>query len=134
MPLCPNTPIPPATLKPFAEDLGYTGAPLPFGGSRHPALAPYKPFPGQNPERRHQLKSELDAYYAKLYGLTRDELRYILDPTDVMGKDYPSETFRALKNKEIKEYGEYRTLRLVLAAFDALTEAERGDQRKVVNG
>lgn len=29
-------------------------------------------------ERRAQLRAELDAYYAKLYGLTRDELRYIL--------------------------------------------------------
>jgi len=29
------------------------------------------------------LRAELDAYYAKLYGLTRDELRYILDPKDV---------------------------------------------------
>ena len=28
-----------------------------------------------------QLRAELDAYYARLYGLTRDELRYILDPT-----------------------------------------------------
>ena len=128
MPLCPNTPIPPATLKPFAEDLGYTGAPLPFGGSRHPALAPYKPFPGQNPERRHQLKSELDAYYAKLYGLTRDELRYILDPSDVMGEDYPSETFRVLKKKELNEFGEYRTQRLVLEAWDKLDRINRMSQ------
>jgi hypothetical protein len=36
--------------------------------------------------------------YARAYGLTRDELRYILDPADVMGPDYPSETFRVLKN------------------------------------
>lgn len=27
-----------------------------------------------------QLRVELDAYYARLYGLTRDEMRYILDP------------------------------------------------------
>ena len=82
-----------------------------------------------NPERRHQLKSELDAYYAKLYGLTRDELRYILDLADVMGEDYPSETFRVLKTKEIKEYGEYRTQRLVLEAVDALAEVDRRDRR-----
>ncbi len=36
----------------------------------------------------------------------RDELRYILDPADVMDEDYPSETFRVLKNKEIREFGE----------------------------
>lgn len=78
---------------------------------------PLPPFPW-NPERRAQLRAELDAYYARLYGLTRDELRYILDPADVMGDDYPSETFRVLKNGEIREFGEYRTQRLVLAAWD----------------
>ena len=57
----------------------------------------------------------------KKYGLTRDELRYVLDPVDVKGEDYPSETFRGLKNKEIQQYGEYRTQRLVLGAFDKMT-------------
>ncbi|TXD99442.1 N-6 DNA methylase [Mitsuaria sp. TWR114] len=71
-----------------------------------------------NPERRARLRAELDAYYARLYGLTRDELRYILDPKDVMGADYPSETFRVLKEGEIRTYGEYRTRRLVLEAWD----------------
>jgi hypothetical protein len=60
----------------------------------------------------------LDARYARLYGLSRDDLRYILDPADLMGKDYPSETFRVLKEKEIAEYGEFRTRRLVLEAWD----------------
>lgn len=32
---------------------------------------------------RAQLCAELDAYNARLYGLTRDELRYILDPKEV---------------------------------------------------
>ena len=73
-----------------------------------------------NEQRRAILRAELDAYYAKLYGLTRDELRYILDPSDVYGPDFPSETFRVLKNSETKEYGEYRTQRLVLAAWDML--------------
>ncbi|MBS1169610.1 MAG: putative type modification enzyme [Burkholderiaceae bacterium] len=90
-------------LKPWAEDLGYDGEPFAW-----------------NPERRALLRAELDAYYAKLYGLTRDELRYILDPADVMGEDYPSETFRVLKNGEIRQFGEYRTRRLVLAAWDRL--------------
>lgn len=90
-------------LAPWAADLGYHGKPFAF-----------------NPERRALLRAELDAYYAKLYGLTRDELRYILDPADIMGEDYPSETFRVLKNKEMREFGEYRTQRLVLAAWDAM--------------
>jgi hypothetical protein len=94
-------------LKPWAEDLGYDGDPFAF-----------------NPDRRAQLRAELDAYYARLYGLTRDELRYILDPADVMGENYPSETFRVLKKNEIREFGEYRTQRLVLEAWDKL---ERGE-------
>lgn len=78
-----------------------------------------EPF-GFDPDHRAQLRAELDAYYAKLYGLTRDELRYILDPSDTHGDDYPSETFRGLKNKDIKAYNEYRTQRQVLEAWDAL--------------
>jgi hypothetical protein len=63
-------------------------------------------------------RAELDAYYARLYGLIRDELRYILDPKEVHGEDFPGETFRVLKEKEIKQFGEYRTRRLVLEAWD----------------
>jgi hypothetical protein len=37
------------------------------------------------------------------------ELRYILDPKDVYGDDFPGETFRALKDKEMRQYGEYYT-------------------------
>jgi len=33
---------------------------------------------------------------------------------------YPGETFRVLKEKEEKQYGEYRTRRLVLEAWDKL--------------
>lgn len=84
--------------------------------------SPLTPFP-YDPDRRATLRAELDAYYAKLYGLTEEELRYILDPADVMGDDYPSETFRVLKNKELKEFGEYRTQRLVLEAWGRLEQA-----------
>lgn len=69
-------------------------------------------------EQRAILRAELDALFARLYGLNRKELMYILDPESVMGKDYPSETFPGLKNKELREYGEYRTMRLVLEAWD----------------
>ena len=66
------------------------------------------------------MRAALDAFYARAYGLTRDELRYILDPTDVKGPNYPSETFRVLQEKEIRQYGEYRTRLLVLAAWDRM--------------
>jgi hypothetical protein len=93
-------------MAPFARDLGYGGSPFKW-----------------DEDRRAQLRAELDAWYARAYGLTRDELRYILDPADVKGVDYPSETFRVLKTNETRRYGEYRTARLVLQAWDRL---ERG--------
>lgn len=57
-------------LRPFAEDMGYHGEPFRW-----------------DEVRRAQLRAELDACYARLYGLTRDELRYILDPKEVYGED-----------------------------------------------
>jgi hypothetical protein len=44
-------------------------------------------------------------------------LCYILDPKEVYGEDFPGETFRVLKEKETRQYGEYRTRRLVLEAW-----------------
>ena len=101
-------------LKPWANDLVAYDA--------RSAIERGKPF-GWNPDRRAQLRAELDAYYASLYGLTRDELRYVLDPKEVMGEDYPSQTFRVLKDGEIRHFGEYRTRRLVLDAWDQLALA-----------
>lgn len=80
---------------------------------------PLPPFKWDE-DRRAQLRAELDAWYALLYGLERDELRYILDPQDVHGPEFPGETFRVLKEKEIRKHGEYRTRRLVLEAYDRL--------------
>ena len=62
----------------------------------------------------------MNTHDACLYGLTRDELRYILVPKEVRGEDFPGETFRLLKKKEVRLYGEYRTRRLVLEAWDNL--------------
>ena len=88
-------------LAPFALDLRYEGEPFLW-----------------DEDRRALLRAELDAWYARAYRLTRDDLRYILDPTDLLGDDYPSETFRVLKKNEISAYGYYRTQRLVLEAWD----------------
>lgn len=91
----------------FARDVGYDGPPFAW-----------------DEDRRALIRAELDAWYARAYGLTRDELRYILDPADVMGPDYPSETFRVLQKNETKLFREYRTRRLVLDAWDRM---ERGE-------
>jgi len=45
-----------------------------------------------------------------------------------MGQGYPSETFRGLRDAEIKEFGEYRTQRLVLEAWDRIVEPLRRGQ------
>ena len=71
-----------------------------------------------NPERRAILQAELDAIFAHLYGLNTEDLRYILDPEDVCGKSCINETFRVLKDNELRQYGEYRTKRLVLEAWN----------------
>ena len=71
-----------------------------------------------NPERRAILQAELDAIFAHLYGLNTEDLVYILDPEDICGKGCINETFRVLKDNELRQYGEYRTKRLVLEAWN----------------
>jgi len=125
-------------LKPFAEDMEFHGNPYRW-----------------DEDRRAVLRADLDAYYARLYGLNRKQLRYILDPADltprelenildpweevadpldpvgyaqrVAANDFPGETFRVLKDKEIRQYGEYRTRRLVLEAWDRLEGVDVGN-------
>jgi hypothetical protein len=95
------------SMAPFARDLGYNDQPFAW-----------------DENRRAFLRAELDAFHARAYDLTRDELRYILDPADVRGPSYPSETFRVLKTNEIRRFGEYRTARLVLAAYYELEDTK----------
>ena len=92
----------------FAGDVGNTDTPFVW-----------------NEMRREELRAELDAYFGHLYGLTRDELRFILDPKAICGADFPSETFRVLKESQEKQLGEYRTERLILTAFDSLAASDR---------
>ncbi len=80
---------------------------------------PLPPFKWDE-DRRARLRAQLDAYYARLYGLTEEELLYILDPANIYGDDFPSETFRVLKEKEMRQFGEYRTQRLIMDAWRSL--------------
>jgi len=102
-----------------AQDLDAWGQDLAAYDPR-PALEQGHPF-GWDNERRARLRAELDAYFAGLYGLSREEQCFILDPKDVVGEDYPTETFRVFKKNEVDAYGEYRTRRLVLEAWDHQT-------------
>lgn len=76
------------SLIPFARELGYDGPPFPW-----------------DEDRRALLRAELNAIFTHLYGLTEDELAYILD------------TFPIVRKQDEARYGEYRTARLVLDAY-----------------
>lgn len=93
-----------SALEPFARELGYGGPPFPW-----------------DEQRRHLLKCELDATFARIYGLDRPELEWILDAPA------PSASFPALKRSEIREFGEYRTQRYVLEAYDKMARGELPD-------
>lgn len=69
---------------------------------------PHPPFTWDERRRSH-LRADLDALYAHLYHLTREELAYLLD------------TFPIVKRKDEAEYGEYRTKRLVLERYEEIT-------------
>ncbi len=83
-------------LEPFARDVGYEGSPFRW-----------------DPARRFLLRCEIDATFFHLYGLTREDLTYILD------------TFPIVRKNEEKAHGEYRTKRVILELYDAMTEAAR---------
>jgi hypothetical protein len=87
-------------MTPLARDLGDEGEPFRW-----------------DEDRRAQLRAELDALFFRLYGID--------DRADV---DYILETFQTetggLKNNEIRDHGEYRTKRLVLAEYDRMAAAD----------
>lgn len=95
-------------LKGFARDLGYQGPPFPW-----------------DDVRRHRLQSELDAIYSHMYRLDRADIEWILDAPP------PSSSFPALKRNEIDKFGEYRTQRYVLHAYDQLARGELPDLENV---
>ncbi|MGW5797846.1 Eco57I restriction-modification methylase domain-containing protein [Streptomyces bacillaris] len=62
-------------------------------------------------ERRTIIRAELDALFFHLYGITRDDVDYILD------------TFPIVKRKDEAKYGTYRTKDLILAEYDRMAAA-----------
>lgn len=79
---------------------------------------PRAPFPWGDPDR-HRRQCGLDAIFAHMYGLDRSELEWILDAPP------PAASFPSLRQHELKAFGEYRTQRYVLEAFDQISSGER---------
>jgi hypothetical protein len=97
-------------LKPFAEDLGYDCPPFPY-----------------DPERRFQLRCELDAAFFILYLGTSvewereaaPELKALFHaPRDAVA--YILDQFPIVRRKDEKHYGVYRTKETILAKYDAM--------------
>ena len=86
-------------LEDFAEDCGWSGPPFKW-----------------DVERRNQIRSELDAAFFHLYQFSREDVAFVLD------------TFWIVRKADEKAYGEYRSKRLVLEAFDLLGGAIRSGQ------
>jgi hypothetical protein len=97
---------------------------VPLPGTVVSGLTLPKPFPSwiatavdrlnawsTTPETRAILRAELDALMFHLYGVARPDVGYIM------------ETVPIAKRKDEDRHGEYRTKRLILAAYDAMAEA-----------
>ena len=67
-----------------------------------------------NDKERFQLQCELDAIYAHLYGLEKEEMDYIL------------ETFPIVKRKDIDKYGNYRTKETIFGLYDEFAWVREG--------
>ncbi|MGW5365991.1 Eco57I restriction-modification methylase domain-containing protein [Actinopolymorpha pittospori] len=85
---------------------GYAADTIPEGS------APGAPFRWL-PDRRDQLAAELDAAMLHLYGLGRTDAEHVLD------------SFPVVRKNQERDHGEFRTKRLVLAAYDAMIDAAK---------
>lgn len=88
----------------FARDVGYCGTPFLW-----------------NDARRVRLRGELDAAFFYLYGLSRDDIDYVLET--FASYDSKGNLFSGVKGKDVKAHGEYRTKRVVLEVYDALAKS-----------
>lgn len=62
-------------------------------------------------QRRKSLRCEIDAAFFHLYGIIREDVDYIMD------------TFPIVKRKDEAAFGEFKTKRLILEAYDAMQVA-----------
>jgi hypothetical protein len=69
-----------------------------------------------NEERRFRLRCELDAAFFRLYDVSREDVAYIMD------------TFPIVRRKDEKEYGEYRTKRVIMELYDQMGASMAGTE------
>ncbi|MFA3872846.1 Eco57I restriction-modification methylase domain-containing protein [Streptomyces sp. MMCC 100] len=72
--------------------------------------------------RRKVIRSELDSLFFLLYGISREDVDYIL------------ETFSIVKRKDEAKYGTYRTKDLILAEYDRMAAAGVSLENPLVDG
>lgn len=95
-------------LTPRVHELTYTAWDLAlYADSLNDHLPPFH----WNDERRALIKAELDAAMFQIYGMEAEAVEFALD-------DFPT-----LRRNDERNFGEYRTKRLVLAAYDRMEEA-----------
>jgi hypothetical protein len=63
------------------------------------------------PHRRLMLRAELDAAFFHLYGISREDVAYIMD------------TFPIVRRNDEAKYGSYRTKELILSIYDQMQQA-----------
>lgn len=81
-------------LRPYAHDFGDEGLPFRW-----------------DPDRRALLRADIDAAFFHIYGVSRSEADHIL------------ESFGLVRKYEERDFGEFRTKRLVLGAYDRMAKA-----------
>lgn len=95
-------------VRPYLLELSYTSRRL--RSYAHDLSEDGPPF-HWDPERRALLRADLDAAFLHIYGLNRDEAEHVLD------------SFPVVRRYEERDFGEYRTRRLVFEAYDRMTGA-----------
>lgn len=77
--------------------------------------------PAEDPALRRKLRAELDVYVARdFFGLTKNDMRYLLDPSSELGEDCGIETFGALKRAEIRADKCFTSFDMIIDAWEQL--------------
>lgn len=77
--------------------------------------------PAEEPMQRRRLRAELDVLVARdFFGLTRDEMQYVLDPSTLLGDECGIETFGALKRAETRGGNPFTSYEMIMDAWERL--------------